>query len=355
MTEQQKNLLIRIVLGILFILLIYLLVKLFPVYKIILYFIGRLLLPFIIAAFISYILYPIVLKLHEQLKVHIPIAILIIYLLFFVFTFILFYIGFPAFLNQLHDLSEQLPQLVLIYEEIIYSIYHSISFLPEMVHHKIDEFIMKMESAIEKQIEHVLERALNIFDFIIILTIIPVLVFYFLKDFTDMKSTTKKWIPKKYHGKFEKLMDAIDESLGGYVRGQLIISSVVIFLTYIVYHTFELKYALVLAVIMGLMNMIPYFGPIIGTVPAVAIAMTTSWNLVIIVLITTVIVQVLEGSFLSPYVMGKSVQIHPVLIILTLLIGAEIGGIIGMILAVPSITILKAIVGELYKNKQLEN
>lgn len=350
--ERTKRLILKILLVIIIILLIYLLVKLFPVYKVVLMFFGRLLLPFLIAAFISYLLHPIVMKLHEQLKVHKGVAILIIYFLFFASTFFLFYKSFPVFVYQLQDLSEQLPQLIFMYEEIIYSIYDSTSFLPEMVHDKITNFIGKLEASIERQIENVLEKAINIFDFIIILTIIPVLVFYFLKDFTEIKHVTKSLIPKKYHHQFEKLIVAVDESLGGYVRGQLIISSVVIFLTFIVYYTIELKYALLLASIMGIMNMIPYFGPVIGTIPAVAIAMTTSWNLVIIVLVTTIVVQILEGSFLSPYVMGKSVRIHPVFIIFTLLIGAEIGGIVGMIIAVPTVTILKAVITEIYINKQ---
>lgn len=350
-TQFQKSLIIRIILAILLILFIYLIVKLFPVYKIIFIFIGRIMLPFIVAAFISYLLYPIVMKIHERFNLHKGIAVFIIYLLFFGGAFLIFYRSFPLFVYQLQDLSDQLPQLVLVYEDIIYSIYESTSFLPEMVHEKIDAFLMKLEATIERQIEHILDKAMNIFDFIIVLTIIPVLVFYFLKDFTEMRRKIKMWIPKKYHIHFEQLIIAIDKSFGGYVRGQLIISTVVIFLTYIVYYTFELKYALVLAVLMGFMNIIPYFGPVIGTIPAVAIALTTSWNLVIVVLITTVVVQILEGSFLSPYVMGKSVQIHPSVIILTLLIGAEIGGIIGMIFAVPTVTILKAIIEQLHNFK----
>ena len=314
-------------------------------------FIGRILTPFIIAAFISYLLYPVVTKLN-QFNISKGFAVIIIYLLFFSLMTILFYKSFPVFVHQLQDLSEQLPQSMILYEKIIYSVYESTSFLPEIVHDKMDDFIYRIEQSVERQIENILERAANLFDFVITITIIPVLVFYFLKDFIEMKKSLQKLVPEKYFQRIDTMLIAIDESLGGYVRGQLIISSAVMFVTYVIYHTFQLKYALVLAVIMGLMNVIPYFGPIIGTIPAVAVAMTTSWKLVIVVLVTTLIVQTLENSFLSPYVMGKSVQIHPVLIILTLIIGAEIGGIIGMIIAVPLITIVRAIIVQIYLNKQ---
>lgn len=336
---------------ILVILVIYLLIKLYPVYKVFFMFIGRILTPFIIAAFISYLLYPVVTKLN-QFNISKGFAVIIIYLLFFSLMTILFYKSFPVFVHQLQDLSEQLPQSMILYENIIYSVYESTSFLPEIVHDKMDDFIYRIEQSVERQIENILERAANLFDFVITITIIPVLVFYFLKDFIEMKKSLQKLVPEKYFQRIDTMLRAIDESLGGYVRGQLIISSAVMFVTYVIYHTFQLKYALVLAVIMGLMNVIPYFGPIIGTIPAVAVAMTTSWKLVIVVLVTTLIVQTLENSFLSPYVMGKSVQIHPVLIILTLIIGAEIGGIIGMIIAVPLITIVRAIIVQIYLNKQ---
>lgn len=336
---------------ILVILVIYLLIKLYPVYKVFFMFIGRILTPFIIAAFISYLLYPVVTKLN-QFNISKGFAVIIIYLLFFSLMTILFYKSFPVFVHQLQDLSEQLPQSMILYENIIYSVYESTSFLPEIVHDKMDDFIYRIEQSVERQIENILERAANLFDFVITITIIPVLVFYFLKDFVEMKKSLQKLVPEKYFQRIDTMLRAIDESLGGYVRGQLIISSAVMFVTYVIYHTFQLKYALVLAVIMGLMNVIPYFGPIIGTIPAVAVAMTTSWKLVIVVLVTTLIVQTLENSFLSPYVMGKSVQIHPVLIILTLIIGAEIGGIIGMIIAVPFITIVRAIIVQIYLNKQ---
>ncbi|HLR70240.1 MAG TPA: AI-2E family transporter [Pseudogracilibacillus sp.] len=348
--ERTKKTIYLSIAVILIVLLLFLLIKLYPIYKVLFLFIGRLLTPFLVASFISYLLYPIILKLN-QYKISKGFAVIIIYILFFSAVSFLFYKSFPVFVHQLQDLSEQLPQFVRIYEDIIYSLYESTSFLPEIVHDKMDDLISRIETSVEKQIEHVLEKATNIFDFVVILTIIPVLVFYFLKDFEKMKASFRKVVPVKHHEKFETILYAIDDSLGGYVRGQLIISSAIIFITYAVYHTVQLKYALVLAVIMGLTNLIPYFGPIIGTVPAVAVAMTTSWKLVIIVLVTTVIVQILENSFLSPYIMGKSVQIHPVIIIFTLLIGAEIGGIIGMIIAVPAITIVRAIFVQIYANK----
>src|SRR5690625_6880209 len=103
---------------------------------------------------------------------------------------------------------------------------------------------------------------------------------------------------------------------------------------------------------MILLNYFPFIELIFESDLYIAVTMIISWILVIIVLVTTVIVQILENSFLSPYIMGKSVQIHPVIIIFTLLIGAEIGGIIGMIIAIPTVTICKAIFSKILEIKQ---
>src|SRR5699024_9091466 len=165
----------------------------------------------------------------------------------------------------------------------------------------------------------------------------------FLKDYKQIKHWLKELTPHKYHAQFEKIVKAVDDSLGGYVRGQLTISSVITAATYLVYHVVDLKYALILAIFIGLMNIIPYFGPIIGTIPAALIALTSSVKLFIIIIITNMIVQLLESSFLSPYIMGKHVQIHPLILIFTLLVGAELGGIIGMIMAVPLVTVCRAV------------
>lgn len=329
--------------SILTLILLYLIIKLFPVYKVILIFIIKITAPFIIASFISYLLYPIIKKLQEA-NINKSLAILIIYLFFFSAAGLVIYFGIPIFVNQLNDLSEQLPTLIYRGEEIIYFLYESTSFLPEIVHDKMDTIFNRIEKNVGTSIENVLELMTNVFDIVILFTIIPVLVFYLLKDYEKIKRYLKKTINQKYHHQFALLLYSVDKSLGNYIRGQFLLSLCITFVTFIVYHLLHLKYALLLAIIMGLFNIIPYFGPIIGVIPAVLIASSLSWQHVMIVIIAALGIQVLEGSFLSPYIMGKSVRIHPIVIIFVLIIGAEIGHVIGMIVAVPIVTIVREII-----------
>jgi predicted PurR-regulated permease PerM len=88
-------------------------------------------------------------------------------------------------------------------------------------------------------------------------------------------------------------------------------------------------------------DVIPYFGAIIGALPAVIIAATVSIKLVIITIITIVVLQFLEGNILSPYIVGKTLHMHPLLIMLAITAGGEIGGIIGLIFAVPILVVLR--------------
>ena len=337
-----------VVMIILCLVLAYLLVVLLPTFRPIGKTVLTILSPFIIAAFISYLLYPVIEKLAEM-KVNRALAVTLIYILFFATIGIVLYRGIPLFLVQLQELGEQLPQLLVLYENSIYSMYENTSFLPEVFHDKMTVVIQSIEAKMATKLEQILEKLTNVMDFVLILTIIPVLVFYILIDYERIKKAVYHVLSFPLLVKTDKVLHAIDKSLGSYIRGQITISAFIMLITFLMYHTLQLKYGLLLAFIMGVMNIIPYFGPIIGTIPAILIAMTTSWKLVIIIIITNLLIQLVENSFLSPYIMGKSVQIHPIGIIFILIVGAEIGGIIGMIVAVPITTIAKAIIQQFYK------
>lgn len=342
---QDKKLLQFIyilIVGIMTFLFIFLLVKLFPFYKALISFLWRLLVPFLVACLIAYLLYPVIETLHQH-NIHKGLAILLIYVLFFGGTAYLIYRVYPAMIHQLKDFNEQLPHFINMYEDLIYTVYESTSFLPEAVHDQFDQFITNIETSLENTLGKLLVGLTKIFDLIVFLTVIPVLVFYMLKDYTKIKSFFKQFIPKKYKKRAGLLMAAISENFGNYIRGQLIVSAFVSLTTLIIFHLLNVKYALLLAIIMGLTNIIPYFGPIIGAIPAVAIALTQSVNLVILVLIAILVIQLIESNLLSPYIVGKSVNIHPIAIIFALLFGGQISGILGMILAVPLLTILKVI------------
>lgn len=339
--------------GIIVFLFIFLLVKLFPFYGAFFSFLWHVLAPFVIACFLAYLLYPIIEKIHSY---GIPkgIAILLIYLLFFGGGAYLSYRLYPVTMIQLRDFKEQLPQLLEMYESAIFELYETTSFLPETVHDKIDQVITGIEQKLESLTGKLIGGITKIFDMIVFITVLPVIVFYFLKDYEKIKKYGLKYIPNKYQLMIKQIVRGIDVSLGNYIRGQLLVCLFVSVAAYLIFELLNMDYSLLLAIIMGLTNIIPYFGPIIGAVPVVAIALTISGKMVIFVLIAVFGIQLIEGNLISPYIVGKSIDIHPIAIIFVLLLGGKLAGVIGMILAVPLLTILREIIRRVVAVKRFE-
>lgn len=339
------------VIGILVIVTSYFLVKAYPFYSAIIGLLWHVLAPFITACFIAYLLHPVIKKLH-RLQIPKSIAILIIYIVFFGGGTYLSYRLYPLMIHELRDLSEHLPQLFKMYETMIIQLYESTSFLPEKVHDKMDEMISLAENNLEHLIGNTIGNITKLLDMIIFIAVLPVLVFYFLRDHEKLTTYFLNYVPLKVRPGIRHIVQGIDEGLGNYLRGQFLVCLFVGVVTYIIFELLSIDYSLLLAIIMGTTNIIPYFGPIIGAVPALAIAITTSSKTVLLVIVSILVIQLIESNLIAPYIVGRSVRIHPVAIIFVLLLGGDLAGIAGMILAVPILTIGREVIRRLLSLRQ---
>ncbi|MEH7178854.1 AI-2E family transporter [Neobacillus vireti] len=298
------------------------------------------LLPFLIGGFITYLLHPIVEKLNEK-GLHRGLAIFLIYFLFFGGIGFGIYKGIPAFISQVRDLAESAPILAEQYRNWIKELQTHTREWPDGLQEQINEGIMGFERRLESLLTVIVDSLLNFLNFAFAIMIIPFIAFYMLKDFTVIKRAVWYLTPKSWRRKGTRFLRDIDESLGSYIRGQLLVCLIIGGLSSLLFWIFHLKYPLLLGLIIGVTNVIPYFGPVIGAVPAVIIAATSSVKLVIITIVIVFGLQFLEGNILSPYIVGKSLHMHPLMIMVALTAGGEIGGILGMILAVPVLVVLK--------------
>lgn len=310
------------------------------------------LLPFVIGGFITYLLHPVVEKLNEK-GLHRGLSIILIYFIFFGGIGFALYKGIPAIIGQIKDLSESAPAFAEQYRSWINQLQSHTREWPDGLQVRINEGI----DAFEKKLDSLLTIIVNILiDFLnsaFLLLLIPFIAFYMLKDFPLIKRAVWYLTPKKWRKKGTLFLKDVDESLGSYIRGQLLVCVIIGSISALLFWFFDLKYPLLLGLIVGATNVIPYFGPIIGAVPAVIIAATMSVKLVIITLVIVFGLQFLEGNILSPYIVGKSLHMHPLIIMLALTAGGEIGGILGMILAVPVLAVLK--VSIIHAKNQLIN
>lgn len=298
------------------------------------------LVPFIIAGFITYLLHPVVESLHAR-GLHRGLAIFLIYFIFFGGIGFTLYRGIPAFISQLRDLSESTPLLAEQYRQWIHTLQSHTAAWPDGLQGRMNDGI----AAFEKKMDGILSIAVGVllrfFNSILILALIPFIAFYMLKDFNLIKKAVWYMTPKKWRHQGIHFLKDVDASLGSYIRGQLLVCVVIGGISALLFWIFHLKYPLLLGAIIGITNVIPYFGPIIGAVPALIIAATMSPKLIITTLIIIFGLQFLEGNILSPFIVGKSLHMHPLLIMLALTAGGEVGGILGLILAVPVLAVLK--------------
>lgn len=351
MKEDKRIIwMIRLLLILLVFLCSYIFVKLKPIWIVFVDVIAIISIPVIISAFITYLIHPLIQKLQEH---DVPrwLAVMLIFILFFGGLGIVLFNGLPRFFIQLHELAEQAPKMFQTYEQLGMKFMNEVYSLPEIFHDRIESIIHELESFVDTLLEKTIDMVKTIIQSFFIFLIIPFLVFYFLKDIDTIKTVVWYFMPKKWRKHGQALIREIDRSLGQYIRGQFLVIIILCLLATSAFWLLGLPYPILLGTIVGITEIIPYFGPIIGAIPALFVAMTISPTMVLWVVGTIILLQLIEGSILSPFIVGKSLNIHPAVIILVLLVGGEIAGIIGMLFAVPIFAIIR--VGISYIHGQL--
>lgn len=184
-----------------------------------------------------------------------------------------------------------------------------------------------------------------------ILTILA-LSFYLLLDYDGFKTSIASLFPKKYRDEAANLVTQINDKLGAWLRGQIVLSLTIGCFTWIILTVLHMPFALPLAVLAGLLEIVPTIGPILAAIPAVIVAFTISSNMAIAVIVAYIILQALENNLLVPRIMQRAVGLNPIAVILGIIIGGQLLGIMGALLSVPFISLIVVI----FKNvrEQLE-
>ncbi|KAB7708685.1 AI-2E family transporter [Bacillus aerolatus] len=299
------------------------------------------LMPFLLGGFMAYLLHPLVEKIVER-GMSRMMAILLIYILVFGLIGFGLFKGIPLFIGQLKELSQSAPELSRMYEEQIIALEVETLSWPDGVQEKIHNRIISFERWLSGLVEVFMNTLMKAVNFLLLLAIVPFISFYLLKDMSRVKKAAWKFTPKKWRTRALRFVRELDQSLGGYIRGQLLVCLLTGAAAALLFTFIGLKYAILFGIIIGITNVIPYFGPIIGAVPAVFVALTMSVQIAVYTAVIVFVLQFVEGNVLSPWIVGKSVHLHPLFIIGALLIGGEAGGVIGLIAAVPVLIIFKA-------------
>ena len=180
-----------------------------------------------------------------------------------------------------------------------------------------------------------------------VLVTMPFVLFFLLKDASHFNKFVISLLPKKLEQPVAETINEIDDKVGSYIQGQMLVSLCIGVMLFIGYNIIGLHYAFSLATIAAFLSIVPYLGPVIAITPAMLVAASTSWIMVLKMLVVWGIVQFLEGNIISPNIMGRSMNMHPLTVIFVILIGVNIAGVVGAILGIPVYSILKVLVGKL--------
>jgi len=175
----------------------------------------------------------------------------------------------------------------------------------------------------------------------------PLIIYYFLSDSENMINKTLIVFPPESRNVIKKIIEDIDKVLGRYIISQLILCGIITIATFFILIFMKVDFPLILSLINGVFNIIPYFGPIFGVIPIILIALLDSPQIALYTALWLFALQQIEGSILSPKIIGDSISMHPLTVILLLIIGGKVGGIAGMILAVPLGVVVKVIYQDL--------
>ena len=182
--------------------------------------------------------------------------------------------------------------------------------------------------------------------------IVPVIAFFYLTDGHLIQKALLRLAPNRYFEMFVLLSDKILGAVQAFIRGQLIDALSVGVMTSIGLALIGLPYFLVIGIIAGLGNLIPYLGPVIGFIPAFVVLLVNPLGFstlgLLKVLIVFVMVQFIEGTFIYPLAVGKSVNLHPLVVIIGVTIGGILGGIVGMLIVIPMICVVKVTLEVMY-------
>ena len=329
----------------------------------VLYLVKGVLLPFVIGIVLTYLLYPIVRIVEKVLpgktlypKLSRGIAIAIVYLLAIVLLVVAFLLIIPPLFSQSTELIGKLPVFV---TEAINSVEgwnkeYSNS-LPEPLQYEIggilaaigwliDNLGVIVLSYLQSFIGRVAVAAVHAFSLVIGLIVVPIFVFYLLKDREKVRDSVIDVFPSDSQIHVVHILRILNRVVGAYVRAQVTLAAVVGVFISVGLFLIGVDYAILLGVVAGMFEFIPIIGAWLGFIPALVVVLSTSPDKFIWILLLYAGVQLMQGAFLVPRIQSFAIKIHPLLILVSILIGSEVGGLWGVILGPPIAASVKELI-----------
>ncbi len=304
--------------------------------------------PIFIGFIVAWLFDPAVTYLQNK-KVPRVLACIIIYLILLGAIILFLWLIIPNFLNQIKDFIGGIPDILdditLFIDNIFDSLDKNAALKLVDVKRQIYSSLENLGTSITTDLpEYIFNLLKGIFNGGMTIILGLMIGFYMLFDFDKINKSLIKLLPKNWHSGYKDLTKRINTSLRNYIQGVFLVMFLV-FITQCIGLTIAgLEAPMIFALFCAVTDIIPYFGPYIGAIPAIIVGFTISPLTGVCCIISIVVVQLLENNFYQPLIMGHTMKLHPVTIMVGLLIFQHFFGIIGMVVATPVIACLKVIV-----------
>jgi predicted PurR-regulated permease PerM len=204
------------------------------------------------------------------------------------------------------------------------------------------------------QLAEITDFTLGVLETVFLLTLAPVIAFYVLLDLPTLRRKTVALIPPRHRTEVGHVFRQLGNAVGGFLRGQLVVALIVGVMTSFGFWLVGLPFWLLIGMVAGLLNIIPFVGPWVGGTLGVLVALATrDATTALWAALVAVTVQQIDNHFVSPTVLRATVRLHPALIILGLIAGAAVGGFWGVALAVPVMAVVKIVMGHFWRTRVL--
>ena len=304
--------------------------------------VRAILLPFVAGAAIAYFLDPVADRL-VRMGLSRLLATVFILFVFALFMFFLVVTLLPFLVREFRDVLTELPSTLQTLRELIAEGYRSLTG-KELKDGAFDfEKAIKdfsEQSSIEMTglLRHLWDGGLALVNGLSLLVVTPVVAFYLLLDWDRLVNEVDSWLPRDHVATIRDLAKKINQTLNGFVRGQITVCFILASIYSIGLMAVGLKYGLLIGVTAGLLSFIPYLGSAIGLVLSAGMAISQfwpDWTSILMVLAVFGAGQLVEGNILQPKIVGEQVNLHPVWLIFSLFVFGYLMGFVGMLVAVP--------------------
>ncbi len=316
------------------------------------YQISGILLPFVLAFILAYALNPISNKMEKKMPRGIASGILVVSVL--LITVLLVLIVAPILQSQIMDFTLHIPKLVnLVWDKLKNILTYGRENMTEQQLYQLSDSVsgtvLNIFQGLGSALMQVISGGMAVFSLVSLLLITPVVLFYLTRDWPYVSQNVKELIPMKNRTAAENLMKEINTTLAGFIRGQASVCLILAIYYATALSLVGLEMGALVGILTGIMIFIPYIGYGIGLVLSILLGLLQGLSMTQWLCLGGVFLagQIAEGYFLTPYLVGKRVGLHPVWIIFVLLAGGMIAGFLGVLLAVPFAAVLGVIIRHL--------